>query len=1201
MTAPGPASPPSRWRRWIGRGLAGLLLTLIGAVAALVAVLSSEVASQYLLTQADLRIRQFHFASASGSVTRGLEINDLQLDLGELHLRVGQVASRWQFWELLRGRFSIDQLVIHNLDIDLPPPSDQPTPPGPWPNIASPLPLAIKRLDLHNLRITQQGTEQHFERIQLDARINPLGLKIKSLQLTRQQLQLQLRGQVAAALPYRLRLDLQWQYQLEPDHYSGAATLAGDLANLKVSHELHTPYPLRSDGKVQLTYPADRAVLDADSLSLSLHTVWPELKIDLAAQSLVTSGSLDIQGGYRDYSLALKGSIAAAKPPTATPQSSGNSADSTAQNLLTQAIGEPATLELNVVGNALTASLRNSKLSHPMASLSVEGDVDASGLLSGAAPLRWDAKATLRELDLAKLRPDWPARLSTDLLSKGYWQAGSEQAPADFNIDIRLDNLQGQLNDKLINGQLQANLTPTRQQLQRLQLALGDNRLSVSGARSNGLEMQWQLNAGQLADFYPGLGGRLHSAGKVSGSLASPTVDGRISGERLAFNEKLVDRLALHASVADSKLSLSGSAEGITAAVLDNANLTIAASGSQEKHHLEATLKNGLEQLRVGLTGGLQPAGNNAPGWQGLIDLAAIHSPLVGDWSLQQPAPLRAVGSEVTLENLCLIQADAAVCSAVQLADSKVVASLSASNISLENVIQGVPSGSGISGRLFLNASARGPVSAPTAQLQANIEQFELRYKPAEDEPPVTFPATFRLDASSDGKQADLQSEFTLGDIGSLRARASASALDANGVLDGRVDGQFSNLQWLGSILPQLEKLDGQLNSQWQLAGTVATPTYQGAVTVNQLQMDVPDIGLQLRSGQLQLGLDDAANWQLTATVNSKDSALALSGSGRLGEGGPEGKISLSADKFLLANTEEIRLVTSPAIEVNLTPTEIDIGGKIRVDDGHFVLTSLPSSAVGVSPDERIVSSHSQSQPGGRPLNLDLALSLDKQFKLEGFGLSTKLGGKLRLRQQGDGDPQGYGSLNLYDGLYKAYGQKLAVESGVLIFQGPLDNPGLNITAVREAKDATVGIRIGGYAQDIRSELFSDPAMSPTDTMAILITGKAPSQMNQDDANQVMNAATALGISQSAGISNTLKETFGLDVVSLQGGESYTESSLVVGKYLSPKLFVSYVQNLFTPAGAVQLEYSLTDNLGLKAESGKEQSIDLLYKVEHGK
>ena len=68
----------------------------------------------------------------------------------------------------------------------------------------------------------------------------------------------------------------------------------------------------------------------------------------------------------------------------------------------------------------------------------------------------------------------------------------------------------------------------------------------------------------------------------------------------------------------------------------------------------------------------------------------------------------------------------------------------------------------------------------------------------------------------------------------------------------------------------------------------------------------------------------------------------------------------------------------------------------------------------------------------------------------------------------------------------------------------------------------------------------------------------------------------------------------------MQGGETYTESSLVVGKYLNPKLFVSYVQNLFTPVGAVQLEYSLTDNLGLKAQSGKEQSIDLLYKVEHG-
>ena len=294
-------------------------------------------------------------------------------------------------------------------------------------------------------------------------------------------------------------------------------------------------------------------------------------------------------------------------------------------------------------------------------------------------------------------------------------------------------------------------------------------------------------------------------------------------------------------------------------------------------------------------------------------------------------------------------------------------------------------------------------------------------------------------------------------------------------------------------------------------------------------------------------------------------------------------------------------LVISPNISTSITPELIKIRGSLDIAKGNYTLKALPDQAAGVSVDERIVNSQSdKSKTQARAIDSRIDITLNDSFEFKGYGLSTRLGGKLKVSQKPEGLLQAFGSLSLYDGIYQAYGQKLNVERGLLIFQGPLDNPGLNITAVRETNTVTVGVNIGGFAQDIRSELFSEPALPPTDVMAILITGKAPSDLNKSDANQVMNAATALGISQSRGITNTLQNTFGVDVISLQGGDSYEDSALVVGKYLTPDLFISYVQNLFTPTGSVQLDYSLSKNLGLKAQSGKAQSIDLLYKIEHG-
>jgi translocation and assembly module TamB len=302
---------------------------------------------------------------------------------------------------------------------------------------------------------------------------------------------------------------------------------------------------------------------------------------------------------------------------------------------------------------------------------------------------------------------------------------------------------------------------------------------------------------------------------------------------------------------------------------------------------------------------------------------------------------------------------------------------------------------------------------------------------------------------------------------------------------------------------------------------------------------------------------------------------------------GPGGQLRISGDNITVLDRANGLVLISPDNNDNLNPDLIKIRGTLTIPKGNYSLKILPDQAAGVSADERIVNQRATSDVKSRAIVTRTDIVLNDSFEFKGYDLSTRLGGQLKLTQKTDSLLQGFGSLSLYDRVYKAYGQKLNVECGLLIFQGPLDNPGPNITVLRETKNTTVGVNIGGFTQDIRSELFTDPVLPPTDVMAIIITGKAPADLNKSDADQVMKAATALGISQSRGISNTLQNTFGVDVVSLQGGDSYEDSSLVGGKHLSPDLFISYAQNLFTPAGSVQLDYTLSKNLGLKAQSGK--------------
>jgi translocation and assembly module TamB len=328
---------------------------------------------------------------------------------------------------------------------------------------------------------------------------------------------------------------------------------------------------------------------------------------------------------------------------------------------------------------------------------------------------------------------------------------------------------------------------------------------------------------------------------------------------------------------------------------------------------------------------------------------------------------------------------------------------------------------------------------------------------------------------------------------------------------------------------------------------------------------------------------------------------LNLAGSGRnFLPARLEGELELTGNNFRLLDRPDLNARVSPSLDIGIRPDAIEIGGRLEINEGRVEIRQSSTQAIAVSPDEEIYPADRRPANGSRrQINVDIGLHLGDSFRFSGYGLTGRLAGDLQVSQRGNSPTRALGTIEIHDGVYKAYGQKLEIREGLLVFQGPVTKPGLDITAVRSTPYATVGVVIGGTPGDLNSEIFSDPELPPTEAMAVLITGKPLSSATQSDANRIANAAASLGISRSAWITNKLRDSFGIDVLTLQGGEAYTESSLLVGKYLTPRLFIGYVQNLFTPQGAVELEYDLTDNLGLEARSGETQSIDLMFKIEH--
>jgi translocation and assembly module TamB len=114
----------------------------------------------------------------------------------------------------------------------------------------------------------------------------------------------------------------------------------------------------------------------------------------------------------------------------------------------------------------------------------------------------------------------------------------------------------------------------------------------------------------------------------------------------------------------------------------------------------------------------------------------------------------------------------------------------------------------------------------------------------------------------------------------------------------------------------------------------------------------------------------------------------------------------------------------------------------------------------------------------------------------------------------------------------------------------------------------------------------------------LLLTGRSLSSASESDANMLINAVAALGIERGQGITRQIAQTFNLDEIKIQAGGGFEEGSLLLGKHLSPRLYIQYVVGFLNQAGQLNLEYRLTENLKLEARSGEERSMDLMYKIE---
>jgi translocation and assembly module TamB len=233
-----------------------------------------------------------------------------------------------------------------------------------------------------------------------------------------------------------------------------------------------------------------------------------------------------------------------------------------------------------------------------------------------------------------------------------------------------------------------------------------------------------------------------------------------------------------------------------------------------------------------------------------------------------------------------------------------------------------------------------------------------------------------------------------------------------------------------------------------------------------------------------------------------------------------------------------------------------------------------------------------------------IRIVLGDDIEVKALGLDGKPAGSLLVVEPPGKPPTAIGEIAINEGTFKAYGQDLTIERGRLIFAGgPIDNPGVDLRAYRKADDGTTaGIEATGRLRAPQVTLWSDPVMTETEALAYLLLGHPLGQATPQEGSLLANAATSLELKGGNLIAKRLASRFGLESATIESTGGLDQAALVLGKYLSPRLYVSYGIGLFQSINTFRIRYIINKHYTLQADSGQTTQgtgADILYTREH--
>jgi translocation and assembly module TamB len=1241
-----------------------VLLTLlaVGALGALVAVMHSEAALQFVVRQLPERfgtIERLSVKDVRGTLAGGVQVGSIEVEhdlaavrLRGLRLRVSTLPLVWQSIEV-RG-FDLEEVRIEQRTRDRPPPDRSPR--------FLPGLLSVWTEDARIRRIVIQpldGKPVELRDAVLSGTLYGKVARIRRAEVALADLQITAQGLLTADDPLDLEGSATATFTPEQGpRWVIEASIDGDLAGASVTGGIREPFRAElDDAEFRALAPwglTGRAkVSDLDLAEFgggdALGILAGELTLQLDRDAYRAKGRLDAAGlgigpvdvdvdaMYADRQVALRradlvhpasgmrasttGTVTLAEGDTLVDLKGGW------QGFRWPLIGKGAPIVKSPAGRftfagggpwALTTEGRFEVPGLPPIDETMAGTLYPERLVIGRSEIRafdaraaltgevswkpreaWRLKGPVRGLNPGKLRPDLPGSLDFTVDARG---TGFGDAQV---VDVDVTGLSGRLRGTTARGAGSLRYARDTLTFRKVDVAAGGFRLALDGELSpRRRDLKFRVAASDLGVLAAGARGSLRAEGSLRGTPAAMMVRAEADGRDIAYEGIEVGRLE-----ADIDIDPTGGRDRPARAVIlardieaygqAFSRLRFDLDGPIAGHALALDLEGEDLSLEARGTGSI-----DGDRWQQSWQTLGVDLPAEIALALTSPLELRLAPGRIEAERFCMRSRETrrwsvpvTLCAEGGLDPAGWRAKGEVDGLPLASLLEPPSPKASYTGRMDAVVDLRGAGEGPPlGTLRVELNEAALRWQRGGAKEDLITLGTGLLTAESTPTGIDAALQLAAGDRGSVNGTLQATHAAAGWSampLRATLKADSTALVLLHLYVPEIDRAAGDLSLDLVIGGTVGAPLVNGVARLARGELDFYQVNLALRD--------------VTAEARLIDNGFVLKSTGRAGEGRiaadaelvwrnrePFGELTVKGEDLLVADVPEARITASPDLRFRVDGRDLIATGVVRVPFARLVPADL-TGAVLPSADEVLVGEEPADPEGSFRVSSNIRLVLGDKVTIDSFGLSGRLAGALNVITQPDGSSRGSGELGVVEGKYAALGRRLDIERGRLVFTGgALNDPGIDIRATKEFPDVKAGVNVRGTLRGPRMTFFAEPSLPQSQIVSLLLAGGTFDSSQGDVGSAGRNALLAQG---GAILAQQLGQRIGIEDVGIEQNLA-NEASLVLGKYLSPRLYISYGISLAEAINTFKMRYTINDRWTIKTEAGKEVSADIVYTVE---